>query len=86
MEVLSCLPKERLFTIEDYTLSHYCYFLETANPNYELYLNELVNREFIEYKVNGMHITNSQFPAPNAIWQAAQAVNIENRDQVRDLI
>mgnify|MGYP007104991173 FL=1 len=44
--------------IEDYTLSHYAYFLDTANPTYELYLNELLNIEFIEYKVAGLHLTN----------------------------
>ena len=59
MEVLASIQKDRLLAIEDYTLSHYAYFLDTANPTYELYLNELLNIEFIEYKVAGLHLTNS---------------------------
>lgn len=59
LEVLAHI-KDRLFCIEDYSLSHYCYFLEVDRIGYGEYLNQLLNREFIEYKILGMHLCKDQ--------------------------
>lgn len=86
MELLSYFPRDHLLSIEDYTLSYYTYFIQSENLTYEVYLNDFLNREFVEYKVSGFHLSNPKYTAPSPMWTTLQSIDITDKEHVSGLV
>jgi hypothetical protein len=86
MELLGYIPRDHLLSIDDYTISYYTYFIQSENLTYEVYLNDFLNKEFIEYKVSGVHLSNPKYTSPSPMWTTMPNVDITDKEQVLTLI